>query len=199
MTAKEFTCSCQVCGTIYAPTRNKDGSVRATKYKVCSKECGNSAYGAAYYARKARPKLTYELQCSLCRKPFTGTQSTASYCCVECKSKARRSRRKESTVSVESRRARESKRRALKRRACAERIEPLRVFERDKWRCHLCGIKTLKHLRGTLSDRAPELEHIISLADGGTHTWGNVACACSKCNRRKGASSFGQLGLEFAA
>lgn len=100
--------------------------------------------------------------------------------------------------------------RALRRRAKAKRraaihgveyenIDPIKVFERDKWRCHLCGNKTPRKLRGTMDDRAPELEHIVSLADGGSHTWGNVACACRKCNNTKGAASFGQLGLGFAA
>lgn len=81
----------------------------------------------------------------------------------------------------------------------SDNIDPIKVFERDKWKCHLCGIKTVKSLRGTHDDKAPELEHIVSLADGGTHTWGNVACSCRKCNRTKGAQSRGQLGLGFAA
>lgn len=80
-----------------------------------------------------------------------------------------------------------------------DRIDPIRVLERDKWRCHLCGVKTPKSLRGTMDDRAPEMDHIVAIADGGTHTWGNVACACKRCNRIKGASSKGQLGLAFAA
>lgn len=80
-----------------------------------------------------------------------------------------------------------------------DRIDPIRVLERDKWRCHICGVKTPKALRGTMDDRAPEMDHIVAIADGGTHTWGNVACACKRCNRIKGASSKGQLGLAFAA
>lgn len=90
------------------------------------------------------------------------------------------------------------KRRASKRGAEADRIDPIKVFERDKWRCHICGERTPQKYRGTQHDMAPELEHIVSIADGGTHTWGNVACACRRCNREKGASSFGQLGLRIA-
>lgn len=73
-----------------------------------------------------------------------------------------------------------------------------KVFDRDGWKCHICGTKTPKKNRGTYKDDAPELEHIISLADGGSHTWGNVACACRKCNISKGARSYGQLGFNIS-
>lgn len=88
--------------------------------------------------------------------------------------------------------------RAKKRNTQVEPIDPFKVLERDKWRCHLCGVKTPKSKRGTHDDRAPELEHIVSLADGGTHTWGNVACSCRKCNIEKGAASHGQLGFDIS-
>lgn len=87
---------------------------------------------------------------------------------------------------------------ARKLKTQVEPIDPLKVFERDKWRCHLCGEKTPRRLRGTYDPRAPELEHIIPLAKGGTHTWGNVACSCRACNGMKGAKAQGQLGLGFA-
>lgn len=83
----------------------------------------------------------------------------------------------------------------------SESIDPIKVFDRDRWRCHLCGCKTPRRLRGTNEPNAPELDHIVSLADGGSHTWGNVACACRACNGAKGARSVGQLdlGLGMAA
>lgn len=74
-------------------------------------------------------------------------------------------------------------------------VDPMVVFERDGWRCHLCGIKTPKHLRGTTDDRAPECDHIVPIAAGGSHTYENSACACRKCNRQKGAKPLGQLLL----
>lgn len=80
----------------------------------------------------------------------------------------------------------------------AQNIDPVAVFRRDKWRCHVCGGWTPERLRGTFEPNAPELDHVITLADGGEHTWGNVACACRSCNIAKGARSFGQLGLGWA-
>lgn len=103
--------------------------------------------------------------------------------------------------AMAARRATASKRNADRRSkvSSGDRIDPIRVFERDGWRCHLCGRATPKRLRGTARPRAPELDHIVTLADGGTHTWGNVACACRECNSNKGARSLGQLGLAIAA
>lgn len=70
-----------------------------------------------------------------------------------------------------------------------------RVFERDRWTCQLCGVKTPKRLRGTQAPNAPELDHIIALAAGGDHIIENVQCACRACNGAKGASALGQLWL----
>jgi 5-methylcytosine-specific restriction endonuclease McrA len=38
----------------------------------------------------------------------------------------------------------------------------------------------------TWMPNAPTLDHIIALANGGTHTWGNVQLACADCNSHKG-------------
>ena len=77
-----------------------------------------------------------------------------------------------------------------------ESIPVKRVFERDGWRCQICGRKTPKRLRGTIKPNAPELDHRIPMAMGGGHVWGNVQCACRECNQRKGGTaSNGQLPL----
>lgn len=109
--------------------------------------------------------------------------------CAQCRSLADR----------EVRRAAKAKRRASCRGSLADTISPAAVFARDKWRCHLCGRKTKLALRGTAQPLAPELDHIVSLADGGTHTWGNVACSCRECNNAKGARSKGQIGMSLPA
>lgn len=112
--------------------------------------------------------------------------------CDECaRAEARRLKKR-------AKRVRESRMRARRRGVQCERIDPLAVLERDGWRCMLCGIGTPRRLRGTCDPRAPEMDHIIPLAAGGTHTWGNVQCACRACNHAKGARPLGQLGLPIA-
>lgn len=67
----------------------------------------------------------------------------------------------------------------------ADYFSPFQVFERDKWKCRICGCKTPKGLRGTYEDDAPELDHIIPLSKGGSHTTYNTQCACRRCNSSK--------------
>lgn len=86
-------------------------------------------------------------------------------------------------------------RKALKRTKTVERFDPIEVLERDGWRCHLCGVKTPKKLRGTYADQAPELDHIIPLSQGGEHSRRNTACSCRKCNIEKADKPLGQMLL----
>ena len=85
-------------------------------------------------------------------------------------------------------------RKALKRGANGgENVDPLKVFARDKWRCTLCGVKTPIELRGTLKPNAPELDHILPVSKGGTHTYTNTQCACRRCNSTKADKPLGQM------
>lgn len=79
-----------------------------------------------------------------------------------------------------------------------DKINPSKVFARDSWKCQLCR-RTLKPSdRGTVKPVAPELDHIIPIAAGGSHTWGNVQLACRECNQRKRAKALGQLLMPWA-
>lgn len=167
---------------------------------------------------------TYHGHCAVCTKHYRKNAKVQLYCghacqmvsvgryaptektCTECGSsfiadRWQRTCGDECKARLEARHKRigRSKRRHRLRGQKADSIDPIRVFERDNWRCHLCHKLTLKDKRGTCHERAPELDHVVTLADGGSHTWGNVACACRKCNGAKGARSMGQLGLGLAA
>lgn len=119
--------------------------------------------------------------------------------CASCKQEKIRQYRKTAPSRKAHKRIYKARRRAIERGLHADQIDPIKVFERDGWRCHLCGCKTPRHLRGTCEPNAPEMDHVIPLAAGGTHTWGNVKCSCRRCNGSKAAKPFGQLGLEIAA
>ena len=199
MDDQQLTFKCERCGHDYEPRRNLDGSIGKTKHKLCSVKCQRSVYSKKSYSKRGHKPVRIQRQCAACDQSFVATQSINVYCSTKCLDSAKYERSKLSPIMQESRRAKDARRRAAKRATTVERIEPTKVFERDRWICHLCGIKTLKSKRGTTHPRAPELEHIISLSDGGSHIWGNVACSCCACNRAKGARSFGQLGLGFAA
>lgn len=71
----------------------------------------------------------------------------------------------------------------------------MRVFARDGWICQICGVKTPKSLRGKQLANAPELGHIVALADGGDHVIENCQCECRACNAAKGTKAQGQMWL----
>jgi 5-methylcytosine-specific restriction endonuclease McrA len=70
------------------------------------------------------------------------------------------------------------------------------VFERDGWRCQMCGEHTPRRSMGSCEPCAPELDHRVPISKGGGHLWANVQCLCRACNGRKGASLIvGQMPL----
>jgi 5-methylcytosine-specific restriction endonuclease McrA len=98
-------------------------------------------------------------------------------------------------VEAAHKRIARAQRKAKLKAAWVERVDPLRVFDRDRWLCQLCGIKTPKSKRGTYEDDAPELDHIIPLSKGGEHSYRNTQCACRKCNGLKSDKPMGQMRL----
>jgi 5-methylcytosine-specific restriction endonuclease McrA len=82
-------------------------------------------------------------------------------------------------------RRRQSDRRAREREAFVETVQPRAIFERDKWRCHICKRK-LRPERRHPHLRAATLDHLVPLDRGGLHEPANVATACFSCNSAKG-------------
>jgi 5-methylcytosine-specific restriction endonuclease McrA len=112
--------------------------------------------------------------CAECGAPI-GKPHYRRFCSDECGLAANR------RMSTASRRARIVK-------ADRESFDPLEILNRDAWTCYLCGKHTPPALRGQKVADAPELDHIIPLSKGGSHTRANVACACRACNIAKSDS-----------
>lgn len=78
--------------------------------------------------------------------------------------------------------------------AAIEQVDRRVVFQRDGYRCQLCGCETSgRHP----APQSPTLDHIVPLARGGDHSYANTQCACFRCNVRKGARE--DLQMEMAA
>lgn len=175
---KPFTC--QECGGV--------GLTKQANAKYCSKEC--TAKGVSKVNSSARPWKI----CPTCGEEFKPCRPNRKqvddgyeqvHCSHKCAGMA--PRKKEAKRSMQET--------ELRKRRKWGKFDPSLVFERDGWRCHICGRKTPKRLRGSTDDRAPELDHIVTIADGGEHSERNTSCACRRCNRHKGAKSMGQMFL----
>lgn len=168
--ATPAVCEADGCGAAYTK--------RLPSERFCSDRCR-----LRVHARKVqeRRRNSDPRPCRWCGDSFVPEYGSLriAYCTLDCKAKAKRKLRSGS-----------SHRRRAARFGC--RYEPVskrKVFERDGWRCYLCGCETPKELSGTKDPRAPELEHVVPLSKRGPHSYDNVRCACRSCNRRKGARS----------
>lgn len=211
---------CELCGRAFKQTRDNkrfcgyscSNTNKRRKYKPDT-AIEIEAIKRIAKARKKKIKRVVSLQkvleelrksmckCSVCGVQFRRRIGFLRYCSDHCRVigyKEVSYRNKNTEIGRAARRRAKARRKAIERGANgAESIDPIAVFERDKWRCHICGVKTDRRLRGTSEALAPELDHVVTIADGGLHTHGNVACSCRSCNQSKGAASFGQIGLGF--
>lgn len=71
-------------------------------------------------------------------------------------------------------------------------IELKTLFKRDNGICYLCGNKcSFDDYHWTngfkvVQNHYPTVDHVLAIANGGTHTWDNVKLACFSCNSKKG-------------
>lgn len=153
--------------------------VRRQQARYCSLRCGQ----VAAQMRKCPDGRTGR-GCAECARYFTPVygDKRRRFCSDAC-------------AARQGQRVARRRRDAALRGAYAEAVDPLVVFERDGWKCRLCGRRTPRRLRGTIDGRAPELDHIMPLSKGGEHTYRNTQCACRECNGSKGARPLGQLLL----
>jgi hypothetical protein len=134
----------------------------------------------------AKFKDKHHKECKVCSKPYIATNfgAPSNYCGKICKDTAKKEY-KSSEAFKRLKRIYKAKRRAIEL-TNADDIDPLFIFDRDNWKCKICNVDTPIELRGSYEDDAPELDHIIPLSRGGSHTIDNVRCLCRSCNALKG-------------
>lgn len=174
---------CETCDSAY---------VGRAKRKYCTPACvpeykrtpASPVALGVYYTPPVRT-------CPCCKAQWSAIRRIGSsqYCwSPECQEANRREIRRHRTGNTHIARAK-------KHGAAYGYFNVMRVFERDKWRCRLCGVATPKRLRGTQDPRAPEIDHILPLSAGGAHLIENCQCSCRQCNNIKSARPAGQMWL----
>lgn len=66
-----------------------------------------------------------------------------------------------------------------------ERISLTAVYERDNWTCYLCS-QPVDREANCYQLNSATIDHVVPLAQGGSHTMQNTRCACLACNSTKG-------------
>jgi len=171
-----------------AMTRNAPG-VRSENARVAAKarwaalspedrsaaasSAARARYGEGYVAK---PVPTRRMRaCSYCGAEVMMTSVQAS-----CRSNACRL-----AHNAARNRKHASARRAIIRGVESEVFEPLDIFERDSWKCQLCGDAVDRKLRWP-DPMSASLDHIVPLSRGGVHIPSNTQCSHLVCNVRRG-------------
>lgn len=193
---KSRTTPCAWCGT---PVTNMGGGGR--KYgSTCSLACRGHVQGVSVrgeakatgsavelYAEPARPRPTdnrprprrgtrkrwFAGTCRVCSRTFVAALPGAT-CSAECTD----------TWARASRQEHKHRRRARERAAYVAPVNRYAIYDRDDWTCWLCHLPIDRHADAQ-SDMAPSLDHMIPLANGGTHEPGNTRTAHRGCNARR--------------
>ena len=72
------------------------------------------------------------------------------------------------------------------------------VLDRDNHICIYCGIDLKSRQSGrVITKRDYTVDHIVPRSRGGKNTWGNTACACSRCNNRKADKLPNEAGMRL--
>lgn len=217
--------NCIECGVMFSRRPGGDESRSGRNPSYCSVDCLRTARSRrsmermeAEYEERAKRKAIRKIisvlrrisrtidgredgLCGKCGESYSRSKWQRKTECPDCSDKARRERVKEgrkifrASPKGRAKRYEEKARRRARKRINSVPVDPIAILNRDGWRCQLCGVKTPKTKRGGFEDDAPEVDHIISLADGGAHAPHNLQCACRRCNLMKGAESRGQLRL----
>lgn len=185
---------CEICSNNYKPTY--------TLQRTCGRTCGSVLKDQQKPPRPAPASKVNWLECKDCGSPYTSrtrrrcgcdaprtrvfitdcrvctrcfvSPYTNSTCSDECADRKRR----------QDRRLSKDKRRALKRDAYRADVSPAKIYARDGYRCKLCG-KKLNMKVVVPHPKAPTIDHIVPLAQGGLHEPRNAQAAHFICNSIK--------------
>lgn len=189
---KRLTLRCTACGHVFE--KSKGGY----QHRFTCPECAaREIEQATEQRRQRRFERSQQLEaarewrgsvariCKECGDPFFSEVEGACYCSERCRNRARNRRQ------AESKKARGVGQGTYRRRMRVE-VTPATydrsvtldaVYRKFNGVCCSCGRRT--HRMKKYEPLQATLDHVVALANGGTHTWDNVQLLCHECNSEK--------------
>lgn len=165
---KQVARACERCGATFGPLRRDQ--------VYCSPRCRiNAGQARRYHGAPLRQGVQFDRQCVECGSAFVALKDNAKWCSAICR--------------IRTRGRDESRRRTPG--SGASLYADREIFERDKWRCHLCG-KKVDPKADRRSPLGATIDHLVPLSEGGRDDAANVATAHLKCNRDKGVRAMNE-------
>lgn len=176
-------CSACKSAQLLAFEQQRKADARAARRRRALSRQSRAAQGSVSASTKA------QITCAICTTKFIATwwgeQSTSRTCSDTCAAR----------YDKQVRGLSKDRRRARMKNAYVADVHRMKIFERDRWQCHICNTRVKRDMV-VPHPLAPTIDHLIPLAAGGTHEPANVATAHFLCNSRKGDRGAGeQLAL----
>lgn len=188
---------CRSCGDVIERDKSalRDGCTRCERCEL-KKRSKEQEEKELYSARislvrtlQSMSELNVQKKCKVCGEIFYSQYNNAKYCSEKCR-KQNINRKK----AIRKRENGKSKENSIRHR-CRKygvyydpSVKPKMIFERDHYQCKICGLFCIPgdtSWNGHFGPYSPTVDHIVALANGGTHTWDNVQCAHAICNSKK--------------
>lgn len=170
-TLKGTNRTCVICGKSYEPIHKKQ--------KCCSRDCQTKATNQALVEGLFNIKKT----CTVCGSQFTPIRVNQEFCSKACREK------NYNTLNPDYGSAKRGRYRARLANAEHKPYSATEIFQRDGWRCGICGGKVNKKKKYP-DPLSASIDHIIPLSRGGCDTEDNVQLSHLKCNVSKSNSQF---------
>lgn len=162
---------CECCSSTYTAKREKQAYCSDGCRKTLMRDKSLNSYQIKYEQEVNARELVV---CKCCKVEFKPI-GRSIYCSLKCS-------RKYAKRIFRAKYGNNHRKRARAFGVHYESINKQKVFDRDGWRCQICGANTPKSRMGTYKLNAPELDHRVPMSKGGDHIWSNVQCACRDCN-----------------
>lgn len=150
---------------------------RGSSQTLCGDDCRKAdrrEKDAAYRAAHRKPPRPSFIGTCVCGDTFTTKQPDRKWC-SRCSNDHGRHRKRARKHGVEY-----------------EPINPMEIYERDQWVCHICTEPIRKVSGSHIDIDGWSLDHVIPMVHGGPHLKWNVAASHWMCNTFKGDQFFAE-------